>query len=197
MPKGFTDKEKELIKQSLLAKGKQLFNSYGLNKTSIKDITESVHISQGSFYSFYNSKEELYFDILQNEEAKIREELMSEIDDSQDALKNLLMKFFFIIENNPLIRQLITNNDMESILRKLSDEKIESHLHKDSADLLPLILRWQEKGILRNEEPEVIISLINSIFIFALNNKVIEDALYHKTIELLINLVADGLIVKE
>ena len=197
MPKGFTDKEKELIKQSLLAKGKQLFNSYGLGKTSIKEITEAVHISQGSFYSFYDSKEELYFDILQNEETLLREELMSEIDDSKEAFKNLLIKFFYMIESNSLIRQLMMNNDIEAIMRKLSDEKIERHIHKDSADFLPLILRWQEKGILRKEEPAVIISLINSIFIMALNNKVIEDALYHKTIELMINLVADGLTVKE
>jgi AcrR family transcriptional regulator len=63
MPRGFSDREKELIHDSLLMKGRELFINYGLKKTSIADLCREAGIALGSFYIFYSSKEEkLYFE---------------------------------------------------------------------------------------------------------------------------------------
>ena len=39
MPKTFTEKEKEIIRNALIHKGRELFSSYGLKKTSITELT--------------------------------------------------------------------------------------------------------------------------------------------------------------
>ena len=64
MPKAFTESEKKTLKKKLLNSAENLFKRYGLKKTTIKDLTQAVAISQGAFYSFFDSKEELYYSIL-------------------------------------------------------------------------------------------------------------------------------------
>ena len=64
MPKAWSEREKELIKKTLLSEGKKLFEKYGLQKTTVDEIVNAAQISKGSFYIFYQSKEELYFDVL-------------------------------------------------------------------------------------------------------------------------------------
>ena len=39
MPKTFTEKEKEIIRNVLIQKGRELFGNYGLKKTSITELT--------------------------------------------------------------------------------------------------------------------------------------------------------------
>ncbi len=79
MPRGFSDKEKIMIQESLMENGKRLFSSYGLKKTSISDITRAAGIAQGSFYNFFDSKEELYFEILEAEEQTMKEKLLNDL----------------------------------------------------------------------------------------------------------------------
>src|SRR5690625_5412597 len=66
-----------MIRNSLIEQGKFLFSKYGFQKTSIREITKDVGIAQGTFYSFFKSKEELYFVILESEEKGIREQLFN------------------------------------------------------------------------------------------------------------------------
>ena len=52
MARGFTEREKEIIRNDLINTGRELFGTYGLKKTSIEDLTKAVGIAQGSFYTF-------------------------------------------------------------------------------------------------------------------------------------------------
>ncbi|MCY8267901.1 TetR/AcrR family transcriptional regulator, partial [Bacillus haynesii] len=81
MPK-FTEKEKEAIRSALVQSGRELFAKLGLKKTSVGELTASAGIAQGSFYTFFDSKEELYFEILQQEEQKIRSQLEASFSES-------------------------------------------------------------------------------------------------------------------
>ena len=71
MPRPWSEKEKIVIKKSLTKEARKLFEKYGLQKTTIDDIVSATHISKGSFYLFYQSKEELYFDVLEEVESKL------------------------------------------------------------------------------------------------------------------------------
>jgi len=87
LPNKFTTKEKEVIRNGLIKTAKEHFSIYGLQKTRIKDLTTEVGIAQGSFYNFYDSKEELYFEILELEESdseKYLEEIISQTNSAKD-----------------------------------------------------------------------------------------------------------------
>ncbi|QQK75431.1 TetR/AcrR family transcriptional regulator [Salicibibacter cibarius] len=201
MPKGFKGYEKHVITNSLIEQGKVLFSKFGLQKTSINEITKNVGIAPGTFYKFYNSKEELYFEILEKEEEQIKKQFLS-IDIQKDnqpkqEIKKLLLQTIDIIETNPLIRQLYFENNMEALLRKLPPEKLVEHYNNDSAALFPLIEKWQKEGVLLEANPEIIAAMLRSLFLLTLHKKEIGVEVYTETIELFIDLIVDGLIKEE
>jgi len=201
MVRKFDEKEKEMIINKLLEKGKEFFSNYGLKKTSVADLTKAAGIAQGSFYLFFDSKEELFLEVLVREEAEIRKQLADPLITSdrvsREMFKRFLQRAFGVMGENRLIRQLYEEDLIETLFRKLPAEKLQQHFDDDSDFLMPLILRGQEQGWLADQEPEIIVSLIRSIVLLSFKKREIGEERYADTIDLLIELVANGLIREE
>ena len=199
MPAGFTEQEKQKIKTGLINEGRKLFSQYGLKKTTIKDLTGAVGIAQGSFYNFYASKEELYFEILDRESQKIRENISKNFDLIKDnpglGLKKMIFETYMALGENDLFKDLFSGS-YELLLRKLPEEKIKEHITMDYASMKPLIMKWQNEGILRKEKPEAIAGLFHVLFYLSLHKKEFGEN-YRDTFELLLDLIVDGLIKNE
>ncbi|PAQ13500.1 TetR family transcriptional regulator [Bacillaceae bacterium SAOS 7] len=196
----FTNEEKEKIYRSLLEQGRQLFSTHGLKKTSIGDLTKAVGIAQGSYYLFFQSKEELYFAVLEQEEETIRTYLVEKYFStgafSKEQFREFLRESFAIMEENPFIQQLHQDGLLETLFRKIPADKLEQHFANDSAFLLPFIEDAQANGVLIQKDPETIVSLIRSMVLLSLQKEKIGVAHYEETIELLIELVTNGLMNK-
>lgn len=201
MPVGFTDEEKEEIQKRLIGKGRELLGLYGLKKTTIKDITEAAGIAQGSFYKFFDSKEEFYFEILELEEQKIREELSQKLDFVENnpgpGIKKLLLEAYELLEENDLLKDLLSGNSYDVLVRKLPEKKIEEHIEMDFAEITPLIQEWQDEGILKEVKPEAITGLLHALFLITLHKDEIGESIYNDTFDLLIDLIVDGLVKEE
>lgn len=90
MGKAFTDKERELIKENIKKEAFKLFKINGIRKTSIGQITKNSGISQGGFYSFYKNKEELFYEIIDDDMDLQIEHMLSYMDESvKDPAKML------------------------------------------------------------------------------------------------------------
>lgn len=201
MSKRFNEYEKQVITNSLIEQGRILFSKFGFQKTSILEITKNVGIAQGTFYNFFNSKEELYFVILEMEEEKIKEQFIGvdilKENQPNKAIKSILRQMIKTIETNPLIRELYFGSNMENMLRKLSPEVLEKHFNNDVISLLPLIEKWKSEGIILEENPQIIAGVLRSLFLLTLHKKEIGVEVYQKTMDLFINLTVDGLIKEE
>ena len=193
MPKGFTEAERDQISAAIIREGRRLFSQFGLKKTSIGDITAAVHISQGAFYLFFSSKEALYFKILEEEDAKIKADLTAQIPGDAESLKAFLKKAFAVTETNPFFRQIASEECMPALIRKLRSEDLQAHFAGDYSALEPLLEAWRRNGIITRAEPEIIASLFRAIFLLSLHKKEIGEALYPRTVDLLIDLVVEGL----
>lgn len=201
MSRGFNEREKQVITNSLIEQGRILFSKLGFQKTSILEITKNVGIAQGTFYKFFNSKEELYFVILEMEEEKIKEQFANvdifKENQPNKAIKSILRQMINTIETNPLIRELYFGSSMKDMLKKLSPELLEKHFKNDTTSFLPLIEKLKNKGFIIEENPEVIAGVARSLFVLTLHQNEIGVAVYQETIELLIDLIVDGLIKVE
>ncbi|MFL2098975.1 TetR/AcrR family transcriptional regulator [Marinilactibacillus psychrotolerans] len=201
MSRGFNEREKQVITNSLIEQGRILFSKLGFQKTSILEITKNVGIAQGTFYKFFNSKEELYFVILEMEEEKIKEQFANvdifKENQPNKAIKSILRQMINTIETNPLIRELYFGSSMKDMLKKLSPELLEKHFKNDATSFLPLIEKLKNKGFIIEENPEVIAGVARSLFVLTLHQNEIGVAVYQETIELLIDLIVDGLIKVE
>jgi len=195
LSKGFTNEEKEIIHERLLTKGKELFERFGLQKTTISQLTKAVGIAQGTFYLFHSSKEELYFTILEQEEEKLKSTILEHITSpmTADAFKQLLLHSIKTIEENPFIQQLFQQNEMERLVRKLPSERMEKHINKDTEDLTPLVKLWQSEGTMESVRPEVVSGAFRSFIFLALHQKEIGEEIYWETMELMAESLANRL----
>ncbi len=139
MPKGFTQAEKEQIQRDLLLKGKALIIENGFKKTSVSSITKAVGIAKGSFYMFYESKEELFIDILEDIESRIQAEMLREIEDSflpADALlKNLLKSRLRSVMEDEILAMTLNTDLIQDVWRKLPEKRQKANIKRDEVFL--------------------------------------------------------------
>ena len=86
--------EKEKKRERILKKSWELFKKNGYEETKIERITKEVGISKGSFYTYFKTKEDVLFAILEKIEIEI-ENSINDIDTSEEPSKilyNLLKK---------------------------------------------------------------------------------------------------------
>lgn len=127
MPR-FTENEKEQIRNKLFAEGERLFAAHGIKKVTIDDLAEAAGIAKASFYKFYESKEYLYLDIVQEIQKKIFTELNSVLDSNvnlsgKERVRQTFGAMFNMMLRYPILTQ-IDMNTIELIARKVSKERL-------------------------------------------------------------------------
>lgn len=198
MPKKFSEQEREWVYQKLLSEGRRSFETFGLKKTSVEELTKAAGIAQGSFYKFFGSKEELLFEIIQEDEKKIRDMLMESFHSAEAAtkegIKQFLLQSFQLMEESPLLRKMTLSGEMEQLARKLPKETLEQNYKEDQDALMPLIAIWQARGILPGVEAGLIVSLIRAIVLLTLHKEEIGNERFSGTMELLAEVMASGIV---
>ncbi|MFX1600510.1 MAG: TetR/AcrR family transcriptional regulator [Promethearchaeota archaeon] len=193
MPKAFTTEEKKIIKNNIINKGVEFFGTYGLKKTNIEDITNAVGIAKGSFYSFYNSKEELFLDVLGKAEEglikKITHLLKKMKKDPKGTFKEFLLFHINAPKENPIIQQIANKNVRDYLLRKLhNNPKLEQKLQ--TYEYIPQFIEmWQKQGLMINKDPEILAGMLKSIFTIGLDDETIEYIGREKFPEIIENLI--------
>ena len=150
MPKPFTEQEKTIIGRRLLEQGYKHFSTYGLAKTNVEEIARAAGISKGAFYKFYGSKEELFWSVIEQAEAHVREQILAVIDrpgrSPRARLVAILREAFALFEAFPILK-LLTGGDYELLFRGIPPEKLGGHLANDRAFIERLISRCRGAGI--------------------------------------------------
>jgi len=196
MPTKFSKKEQQIIKQNLIQKGTELFSLYGFKKTNIKDITDAAGISKGSFYSFYNSKEELLMEIFEEQEKfrnKIIEDIIAAEMDAEEAIKELFQKSLKNIEQNRLFQRIYEENLIEKMIRKLPEDRILENREKDLEDTIKFIKHLRESSNLIDCQPKILVGLFRALFFTTLYKDEIGRDIYDQVQDLLIEVIARGL----
>jgi AcrR family transcriptional regulator len=197
MPRTFTEKEKEIIRNTLIQRGRELFSKYGLKKTSITELTKAAGIAQGTFYNFFDSKEELYFEILGMEQfnsEQFLEDIVKSSGSSKESIRKVIKGIFELFEANPLMRRLYESRDYELIVRKVPPEKIKDHQMEDTVRVLNLIMGMKNENEIIKAKPEVIAGLLRAIVMLYFHQEEIGREIYPEVIDLLADIIADGLI---
>jgi AcrR family transcriptional regulator len=197
MSGGFSEAERERIHQQLLAEGRDLFAQFGPKKTTIADLTDAVGIANGTFYQFYDSKMDLYVDILEREGERILPEILApleEHDDPETAIAAFLTGLMDEIETNPLVERLLVEPDEMAMLREYHTEaQLEADRQESLAYFLPYVREWYEAGEVHGPSPELIANAIRAVSFLTLHREDIGTDAYPETRDLVIRAVARGL----
>ena len=115
----FSDFETEQIYKALLAETRRCAVRLGMRKTSVDQLTQAVGISKGSFYKFFDSKELLFFAVL--------EDIHTELYDVADGV---------LRENTGLPPAERAANAILAVCKRMSDTGVMTFIENDVASLL-------------------------------------------------------------
>lgn len=124
-PKGFSELEKEAIKEKLRLECERSWALHGYKKTNVGELCGKVGISIGTFYMCYNSKEALFvetIEALQNNLKNFMKEMISKEPTKQGFAKAIQQLYQEYSKNSFLYS--VTSPDFLAFLNKLPQESV-------------------------------------------------------------------------
>jgi len=199
MPKGFSEEEKARIRESLLQAGRKRFTRYGLDKTTIEELAGAAGIAKGSFYLFFDSKEDLYVELLAEAMPEVEKGVyarsLEATDDPREAIVLFQEEIVREMERDELIRRLVTNPEELEHLLHSAPEKVVPWGWR--LGLFPAVLEWvrkkQKKGEIVAEDPEVVASMLGLIQFLPMHEDDLDPAIYPRLMRLMVQVIADGM----
>lgn len=134
MARSFTETEKDNIRKKLIDECEKSWAAFGYKKTNIDVLCSKAGISKGAFYLFYNSKEQLFCDVLDNIQERHRallEETLSKSPDKADICQ--------------MIKQMYLEYDKTNILTQRSSSDFANFLNRAPVE-------WKEKSKIVNDD---------------------------------------------
>lgn len=195
--RGFTDAERDAIRRQLRETGRDLFARYGLRKTTIAELTDPADIAQSTFYQFYDSKEALYVELLEEESEEIVERVLAASfeahEDPERAIAAFLTEMRAVLETNPLVRRLVLEDELDRLRAQFTEAELEADRRSSVAYFLPYVESWFEAGRLRGPDPETVAHAIRAVTLLTLHETDVGRERYDAVMDLLCEAVAAGL----
>ncbi len=136
MPRAFNERERNIIKERIRKAAASLMIRNGVRHTTIDAIVKSAMIPKGTFYLFYDTKEELLFEVLESEHEKMEKAIFEQISKvnpssiNPDSATELIYSFYKMVDEHPLLAT-ISREDVTLISQRLPEERISKHLEED------------------------------------------------------------------
>ena len=183
----FTNEQRDIIRGKLIEAGFELSTSIGFKKMTVATVAKSAGVAVGSFYIFFDSKENFVLALIKEaeKEAELRMATVFE-KDGTIPLKKFLSVFRenFRPETNFLLK--ISLDDWVWLKSHLTD----TTYFNTSSDrqkieyLLPRI-----KGVREDIDPGVVVNFIKSIYALYQNR----ETLFEESLETNVDLIFDSI----
>lgn len=197
MPPSFRLEEKERLREQLLAAARQLFALHGLKKTSLEDLTRAIGVAKSTFYLFFDSKEQLYLELLELDGKEMEQRVWTAVkraSTSREAVKNYLQEMTDIISSNPLMQRLSTHPDeLQLVARKVTPEFLAAKLQRNVEPLQAFLVQEQQAGHLIEKDPAVLLGVMRAAMLISVHKHEIGEALYPEVADMLFDAVARAL----
>ena len=179
------------IRYELIECGTKLFSKKGYKETKVKDVTDEACISVGTFYNYFDSKEELFLDVYIKKHDKAKEELLQLFEENKpplEIIKNAVYKFLNMMQSDPILRAFFNPNIHEKYRRTLDLKKKKSQLNYAYELFAPKLKEWQAKGKINSEiDIELLLAVIDSVFYILLHKEDIGEEFFPELIDFLVD----------
>ena len=196
MATAFTDEEKKIIRKKLERAAKECLQRYGVRKTTVDQMVAMADISKGSFYSFYSSKEMLFFRVLEEYQIdimnRLEEQLEQENQINVNQFEQLLYDFYQDFRYS-FVFTIFKNHEMELLIRKLPKEVITTHHLLDNKMAEKIMSRI---NIRESVSVEIVSALFRTIAMSILHIEEIGEKQFDSVLKLLIQGIV-GQIIEE
>ena len=138
----FTDEQNEHIRKDLIREARRCGVTIGMRRTSVEQMTEAVGISKGSFYKFFDSKELLFFAVLEDIHSECFAAAQKSLQENaalgsaDRAAAAILTACRWLSETKAF---LFIENDADFLLHRLPEEVKTAHYHDDETHIRTLL----------------------------------------------------------
>lgn len=201
--RSFTDEEREIIRRKIIDRGKDCFARYGIKKTSIEDLTKDLGIAKSSFYSFFNSKEDLFLQIFKEEREALKDSLLENSflkyrKEPDKAVKAYLHYLLNIVNNHPIWKKVFVEKEYVELTISLSSEEKIRNIHRENvAIILPFFEEWADAGLLIDKNARLLAETIFAVFFLTRFRNEIGDEDFPEIMDFFIDLLAEKIVKKD
>lgn len=165
MPRKFTEYERTIIREKLRNAARSHLSQYGIRKTTVDDLTGSAGIAKGSFYQFYESKEQLFLDVIYLFHDQMQDSLLTRIEKirttlTADKLTDLIYSLFLEVKSS-FMYPLLQSGELAGLIRMLPDESVITHTAQDDFNLKQLLDMFPE---LSTKKLEIYSAALRGVF---------------------------------
>ena len=144
MATAFSEQEKQMIRQKLMEQAKKCVATIGMRKTTVDQLAYGADISKGAFYKFYESKEMLFFEVLESLHNEIYDAAFCVLDSRKDLPESertalALLTACKVMEENSMMD--FFENDLSYLLRKIPHNVLEKYYSSDDAHIRDLFTK--------------------------------------------------------
>ena len=196
MATAFTDEEKKIIRKKLERAAKECLQRYGVRKTTVDQMVAMADISKGSFYSFYSSKEMLFFRVLEEYQIDIMNRLEEQLEQENQINANRFAQLLYDFYQDfrySFVFTIFKNHEMELLIRKLPKEVIITHHLLDNKMAEKIVSRI---NIRETVSVEIVSALFRTIAMSILHTEEIGEKQFDVVLKLLIQGIV-GQIIEE
>jgi len=186
-------------KQDIFNSAREMFYYKGFKETNVADIAKHAGIAVGTFYNYYDSKEQIFFEVLMKENEKQKKSMLESIelnsDDPAALVNELVSQNLRAMNENPILREW-NNEELVNKLERLFYEYkgIESIGKFYESMAIKQIRKWKNEGKLREDmDDEFILALLNSVHYVDIHKADLGVQHFPQLIQYLIEFIMKGL----
>lgn len=189
MPKRvFEPKEKEQLKLTMLEAGFPLLKEYGMTHTTISKITDAAGIAKGTFYHFWNNKEEYLAELIAYHRGKMIPVLIS--DDVLSGKKKLGMEdarkyLHALVDEEISIYPHLTLEDEAKLFK--NTDTFNPDTKKESAIAMGL-LRYLD-NVREDVNLLLVANMVKLLVITSESREELHEAVYTETVDTLVDTI--------
>ena len=191
MPRSFTEHEREYIKRRLKEEAKECLSLYGIKKTTVDELVKRVNIPKGTFYLFYDSKELILFDVINDVQNEIQSQIVTELhalngNVDSEKLAELLFMFYKKAETTFFLN-ILTNGELELLMRKLPLDIVDEHFVQDDLIIEKILSVMPHKPDI---DAKILSGALRGIFLSMLHKREIGEDVFDGALKLMIKGIA-------
>ena len=183
-------------RQELFEAARKLFLDNGFKKTSVSEITSMAQVAVGTFYKYYDSKEQIFCEVYLAENERSKRIIVDQVDTRQPpkaVVKEFLSAVIQTSSQNNILTEWYRNSELNQMITR---KYAHNNKHNDFIYnfLIDQIKLWRESGQFREDlSEETMIALFNSLIVIDLHKEEVGSEHFPEILELLAGFLVDGL----
>ncbi len=186
---------KKKRKRQIIEAAVKLFSTKGYHRTNIRDITEVLGISTGTFYIYFPNKGEIFIEVIDDVIRNIVGEIAKAIRKEKDFLKRATLRAQVFFDNYPIYSEILNQLQAEKTADEQWPREKVKKIYRDLTE--PLVRearKAMEQGIIRKIDPELLaFCLIGLVDIMSNRIRMDNKYAFDTVIAFMIDLMMNGL----